>query len=46
MRNIRANHIALVEEGRAGKDVLVYDSKPIPKTKAEVKNKKWMKKRS
>ena len=38
MRNIRANHIALVEEGRAGKDVLVYDSKPIPKTKAEVKN--------
>ena len=36
MRNIRANHIALVEEGRAGKDVLVYDSKPIPKTKAEV----------
>ena len=36
MRNIRANHIALVEEGRAGKDVLVYDSKPI--TKAEVKN--------
>lgn len=38
MRNIRANHIALVEEGRAGKDVLVYDSKPIPKPKAEVKN--------
>ena len=36
MRNIRANHIALVEEGRAGKDVLVYDSKPI--TKAEVQN--------
>ena len=27
MRNIRANHVALVEEGRAGKDVLVYDSK-------------------
>lgn len=27
MRNIRANHIALVEEGRAGADVLVYDSK-------------------
>lgn len=27
MRNIRANHIALEEEGRAGADVLVYDSK-------------------
>ena len=27
MTNIRANHLALVEEGRAGSDVLVYDSK-------------------
>ena len=27
MRDIRGNHVALVEEGRAGKDVLVYDSK-------------------
>jgi len=30
MTNIRANHLALVEEGRAGSDVLVYDSKFIP----------------
>ena len=28
MTNIRANHIALVEEGRAGHDVAVHDSKP------------------
>lgn len=28
MRNIRGNHVALVEEGRAGPDVLVADSKP------------------
>lgn len=26
MRDIRANHVALVAEGRAGSDVLVYDS--------------------
>lgn len=26
MRNIRGNHVALVEEGRAGHDVLVHDS--------------------
>lgn len=26
MRNIRANHVALVEEGRAGPDVMVHDS--------------------
>lgn len=26
MRNIRANHVALVEQGRAGRDVLVQDS--------------------
>jgi uncharacterized protein len=28
MRNIRANHVALVEEGRAGPDVMVSDSRP------------------
>ena len=28
MRNIRGNHVALVEEGRAGSDVLVADAKP------------------
>lgn len=28
MRNIRANHVALVPQGRAGSDVLVSDSKP------------------
>lgn len=28
MRNIRGNHVALVEEGRAGSDVLVADSCP------------------
>lgn len=28
MRNIRGNHVALVEEGRAGHDVLVADNKP------------------
>ena len=28
MRNIRGNHVALVEEGRAGPDVLVEDSLP------------------
>lgn len=27
MRNIRANHVALVQAGRAGPDVLVHDSK-------------------
>ena len=26
MRNIRGNHVAIVEEGRAGPDVLVADS--------------------
>ena len=33
MRNIRGNHIALVEEGRAGSDVVVADAqiKPSPK---------------
>lgn len=28
MRNMRANHVALVPQGRAGSDVLVSDSKP------------------
>ncbi|NVN09718.1 DUF2213 domain-containing protein [Nguyenibacter vanlangensis] len=28
MRNIRGNHVALVEKGRAGSDVLVADAKP------------------
>jgi hypothetical protein len=28
MRDIRANHVALVEAGRAGSDVVVMDSKP------------------
>ncbi|MDR2819506.1 MAG: DUF2213 domain-containing protein [Desulfovibrio sp.] len=29
MTNIRGNHVALVEEGRAGSDVVVADAKPI-----------------
>ena len=29
MRNIRGNHVALVEEGRAGPDVVVADSPPV-----------------
>ena len=29
MRNIRGNHVALVEEGRAGPDVMVGDSKHV-----------------
>jgi hypothetical protein len=33
MTNIRGNHIALVEEGRAGSDVLVSDEKPIERSK-------------
>lgn len=39
MRNIRGNHVALVEEGRAGPDVIVGDSKPleIPKMKLTAK---------
>ena len=34
MRNIRGNHVALVEAGRAGPDVMVHDSKEnvMPKT--------------
>lgn len=30
MTNIRGNHLALVEIGRAGPDVVVADSKPLP----------------
>lgn len=30
MTNIRGNHLALVEAGRAGPDVVVADSKPLP----------------
>ena len=37
MRNIRGNHVALVEEGRAGPDVLVADSNTISKAKGEDK---------
>ena len=29
MRNIVANHVALVPQGRAGKDVIVHDSSPL-----------------
>lgn len=33
MRNIKGNHVALVEEGRAGPDVIVGDSKLLEKPK-------------
>lgn len=41
MRNIRGNHVALVEEGRAGPDVVVGDSKLLenPKMKLSAKAK-------
>jgi hypothetical protein len=32
MRNLRGNHVALVDEGRAGPDVVVSDAKPKEKT--------------
>lgn len=35
MRNIRGNHLALVEVGRAGPDVVVADSDPFIKPKKE-----------
>lgn len=40
MRNIRGNHVALVEEGRAGPDVVVADAqiKPNPKGKISAMN--------
>lgn len=34
MTNIRGNHVALVEEGRAGADVVVADEKPLLKQKS------------
>lgn len=37
MRNIRGNHVALVEEGRAGPDVVVGDSKLLEKPKMSKK---------
>ncbi|MGO4171566.1 DUF2213 domain-containing protein [Bosea sp. TAF32] len=33
MRDLSANHVALVKEGRAGPDVVVGDEMPIPKIK-------------
>ena len=36
MRHIRGNHVALVEEGRAGSDVLVADAKPDAMRKTDV----------
>lgn len=43
MRNIRGNHVALVEEGRAGPDVVVADSHPTSTKKGTLmgKFKKW-----
>ena len=35
MRNIRGNHVALVEEGRAGPDVVVADAQINPKPKGK-----------
>lgn len=41
MRELRGNHVALVDEGRAGPDVLVADAKPKPtKEHNPMKNKK------
>jgi len=37
MRNLRGNHVALVDEGRAGPDVVVSDAKP--KEKPQMKKK-------
>ncbi len=43
MRNIRGNHVALVEEGRAGPDVVVADSQPTSTKKGTLMGKfrKW-----
>lgn len=43
MRNIRGNHVALVEEGRAGPDVVVADSHPTSTKKGMLMGtfKKW-----
>lgn len=40
MKDIRANHLALVEQGRAGRDVLVMDSRP--KSLSPTKDKQTM----
>lgn len=39
MTEIRANHLALVERGRAGSDVVVADSNPFPKESTVKKTK-------
>lgn len=39
MRNIKGNHVALVEEGRAGPDVMVGDSKLLEKPKMKLSTK-------
>lgn len=42
MRDIRGNHVALVEEGRAGSDVVVADAKPKGMTMAtKTKATRW-----
>ena len=38
MRNIRGNHVALVESGRAGPDVFVSDSQPIIRNTQEIRH--------
>jgi len=45
MRNIAGNHIALVQEGRAGHDVVVADSSPPTKDKKENERKRLMSKK-
>jgi uncharacterized protein len=40
MTEIQANHLALVERGRAGSDVVVADSDPFPKEKPAMKKTK------
>lgn len=42
MRNIRGNHVALVEEGRAGPDVVVGDSKLLEQPKMKLSTKAIM----
>ena len=38
MRDISGNHLALVEQGRAGHEVLVYDSKRSEMEREEIAN--------
>ena len=40
MRNLRGNHIALVEKGRAGPDVCIWDQAPSTKRKYYIMNNK------